>query len=174
MRRLGVEPGVPALVDGNRRQLLLGRAVQVHVAPKGKGKRPGGIEAAVGGVLFEQGAAKAVAVGFLVCAVDQQDVVGHAGVEQQGGVLDHVTAGCPGCLDRTADPGIQAEHQPDLEIVALAAVTGLDEQTVDIVLVEPAVLKGGPGRVNGQLVAGFVRHRALRGVADADNTHPVP
>jgi len=57
-----------------------------------------------------------------------------------------------------------------LEVIPLVAVATLDEQPVDVVLFEATILQGGAGRVDGQLVAGLVRHRALRRVAHANDT----
>ena len=123
----GVQPGMRALINRNRGQLLFGCPVQMHVTPKGKRKRSGWIKGAVGGVFFEQGSTESIPIRLLVRAVHQQDVLSHAGVEQQGGVLNHITAGCPRGLDRATDLWIETEHQPHFEIIALPAVAGLNE-----------------------------------------------
>ena len=127
LRGLQVEECVLTLVERYGGELLLSGAVEVHVPAEGKSERERGIEGAVGRVLLQERLAKAVAVGLLVGAVDKQDVVGHARVQQQGSVLDHVTACSARAVDRPADSRIEAQHQADLEIVALAAVAALDE-----------------------------------------------
>jgi len=78
-------------------------------------------------------------------------------MQQQGGMLEHVAARRTGAIDRPTHTRIQAEHQADLEVIPLVAVTALDKQPVDVVLFESAILQRGSGGVDGKFIASLVR-----------------
>src|SRR5581483_9640164 len=104
----------------------------------------------------------------------QEHIVRHSGVQQQGGVLDHVTASGTRRLDGSADARIEAQHQADFQVITLATVAGLDEESVDVIFLESAIENCRARGVNGQLIASLVRHRPLWGVTDTNNADLIP
>ena len=167
-----VEAGVRALGDGDRRHLLLGGAVLVHVAAERHRGRAGDVEEAVSqGVVRCRGAREEVAVGALVRPVDAGHGAGEPAHDQHRREVQREVARA--VVEGGAVAGIEPQHRRDLRIHAQVAEGAAGQQTVDVVLFQTGVVEGELEGVDGDLVAVLARDRALPGGADAGDRHPI-